>query len=86
MVFAEINSQKLDYLFSMLLRYEHHAENYKLTIVKQIIPFGLRIKNVLAIKPISKDFSNKCNLVLYNSEKRWKRKKLLKRLKFNFHV
>ena len=60
----------MDYLFSTLLRYEHHAENYKLTLVKQIIPFGLRIKKVPAIKPISKDFSHKWNLVLYDSEKR----------------
>ena len=29
MAFPEANSQKLDYLFSKLLGYEHHAENYK---------------------------------------------------------
>ena len=29
MAFPEANSQKLDYLFSKLLGYEHYAENYK---------------------------------------------------------
>ena len=41
MVFPEANSQKLDHLLSKLLRYEHHAEIYKLALDKQIIPFGL---------------------------------------------
>ena len=59
MVFPEANSQKLDYLFSKVLSYKHHAENYKLE--KQIISFGLRIKKLLAIKPISKHFSNQWN-------------------------
>ena len=58
MVFSEANSQKLDYVLSKLLRYEHHAEIYKLALDKQIIPFGLRIKKLHAIKPISEDFSN----------------------------
>ena len=70
MVFPEANSQKLDYLFSKLLRYENHAENYKLALEKKIIPFGLRIKKLPAIKPISEDFSNQWNSVLYDSEKR----------------
>ena len=70
MVFPEANSQKLDYLFSKLLRYEHHTENYKLTLEKQIIPFGLRIKKLPAIKPILEHFSNQWNSVLYDSEKR----------------
>ena len=68
-VFPEENSQKLDYLFSRLLGYEHHAENSKLSLVKQIIPFGLRIKELTAITPISGDFNNQCNSVVYDSEK-----------------
>ena len=39
MVFLEVNSQCLDWLFQKL-RYEHHVENYKLTLDQQIIPFG----------------------------------------------
>ena len=70
MVFPEPNSQKLDYLFSKLLRYGHHVENYKLALEKQIIPFGLKIKKLPAIKPISEDFCNQWNSVLYDSEKR----------------
>ena len=70
MVSPDANSHKLDYLFSKLLRYEHHAENYKLALQKQIIPFGLRIKKLPAIKPISEDFRNQWNSVLYGSEKR----------------
>ena len=58
MVFPEANSQKLDYLFSKLLRYEHHAINHELALEKQIIPFSLRIKRLTAIKPILEDFSN----------------------------
>ena len=61
MVFPEANSQKLDYLCSKVLSYKHHAENYKLALEKQIISFGLRIKKLLAIKPISKHFSNQWN-------------------------
>ena len=59
----------MDYLFSKLLRYEHQAENYKLALEKQIMPFGLRIKKLPAIKPISEDFSNQWNSVLHDSEK-----------------
>ena len=70
MVFPEANSQKLDYLFSKLLRYEHHAINHELALEKQIIPFSLRIKRLTAIKPILEDFSNQQNSVLYDSEKR----------------
>ena len=68
MVFPEANSKKLDYLFSKLLLYEDHAENDKLE--KQIIPFGLILKKLPAIKPISEDFSNQYNSVLYDNEKR----------------
>ena len=60
MVFPEINSQKLDYLFRKLLSYQPH----------NIITFGLRIKKLPTIKPISEDFSSQWNSVLYNSEKR----------------
>ena len=34
MVYPEANSQKWNYLFSKLLRHEHHAENYKLALKK----------------------------------------------------
>ena len=37
MVFPEASSQKFDYFFSKLLRYEQHAESYKLALDKQII-------------------------------------------------
>ena len=56
MVLPEVNSQSLDWLFQKLLRYEHHAENYKLALDQQIIPFGLRINKTPAIQPISEDF------------------------------
>ena len=84
MIFPEANSQKLDYLFSKLLRYEHHAINHKLPLEKQIIPFSLRIKKLTAIKPILEDFSNQWNSVFYGSEKRLvhccrKRKKVVEK-------
>ena len=68
--FQKQTHKKLDYLFRKLLRYEHQADNYKLALEKQIIPVGLRIKKLPAIKPISEDFSNQWNSVLYDSEKR----------------
>ena len=57
------------YIYIWLLRYEHHTENYKLALKKQIIPFGLRIKKLPAIKTISEDFRNQWNSVLYDREK-----------------
>ena len=68
--FQKQTHKKLDYLFRKLLRYEYQADNYKLALEKQIIPVGLRIKKLPAIKPISEDFSNQWNSVLYDSEKR----------------
>ena len=70
MVLPEVISQSLGRLFQKLLRYEHHAENYKLSLDQQIIPFGLRIKRAPAIQPISEDFNNQWNTILYDSEKR----------------
>ena len=67
--FQKQTHKKLDYLFRKLLRYEYQADNYKLALEKQIIPVGLRIKKLPAIKPISEDFSNQWNSVLYDSEK-----------------
>ena len=69
MVCPEVNLQKLDYLFKKLLLFEHDAENCKLASEKQIIPFGLRVKKLPAIKPISENFSSQQNSVLYDSEK-----------------
>lgn len=43
MVFAEVNSQKLGHLLSKLLRYDYLAENYKLALQKQAIPFGITL-------------------------------------------
>ena len=70
MVLPEVNSQSLDWLFQKLLRYEHHAENYKLALDQQIIPFGLRINKAPAIQPIFEHFNNQWNTILYDSEKR----------------
>ena len=56
-------------MFQKLLRYEHHAENYKLAIDQQIKPFGLRIIKAPIIQPIYEDFKNQYNTILYNSEK-----------------
>ena len=69
MVLPEVNSQSLDWLFQKLLRYEHHAENYKLALDQQIIPFGLRINKAPAIESLSEDFSNQWNTIIYDSEK-----------------
>ena len=57
MIFPKANSQ-LYYLFSKLLRYEHQTENSGLARDKEIIQFGLKIKKIPAIKPISEHFNN----------------------------
>ena len=69
MVLPEVNSKSLDWLCEKLLRYEHHAENYKLALDQHIILFGLRLNKAPAIQPISEDFNNEWNTILYNSEK-----------------
>ena len=58
MIFPKANSQKLYYLFSKLLRYEHQTENSGLARDKEMIQFGLKIKKLPAIKPISEHFNN----------------------------
>ena len=57
MIFPKANSQ-LYYLFSKLLRYEHQTENFGLARDKEMIQFGLKIKKLPAIKPISEHFNN----------------------------
>ena len=34
----------LDHLFQKSLRYQHHRENYKISLKEGIIPTGLKIK------------------------------------------
>ena len=58
------------YIFQKLLQYEHDAENCKLALDQQIIPFGLRINKVPAVQPISEDFNSKWNTILYHIEGR----------------
>ena len=52
------------------MQYEHHAENYKLALDQQIIPFGLRINKAPAIQTIFEHFNNQWNTILYGSETR----------------
>ena len=73
------------------MRYEHHPENYKLGLEKEIIPFGLRIKKLPAIKPISEDFNNQWNSVSYDGKNRLvqlflaKTQKIVEKTKIEFN-
>ena len=69
MVLSDGNSQ-LDYLFQKSLRYNHHRENYETSLRDGIIPPGLRIKKEPAFVPITDDFHNQWQSVLYDAEKR----------------
>ena len=69
MVLSDGNSQ-LDYLFQKSLRYNHHRENYQISIRDGIIPPGLQIKKEPAFVPVTDDFHRKWKSVLYDAEKR----------------
>lgn len=69
MVLSDGNSQ-LDYLFQKSLRYNHHRENYQISIRDGIIPPGLQIKKEPTFVPVTDDFHRKWKSVLYDAEKR----------------
>ena len=46
----------LNLLFQRTLRYEHHRENFRESLLNKITPVGLRIKNSPVIVPVNEDF------------------------------
>ena len=62
--------QYLKRTFEKKIRYEHHLENFKESIVQDITPFGLRIKKKPGIQFTSQEFIENWNLVLKKTERR----------------
>ena len=57
-----------DLLYQHALKYCHRAENYQQSILQDITPFGLRLKNRAAINPISPDFNSHRNGIFKGAE------------------
>ena len=67
MVFRD-GTEYLDRLLQKSYRYEHHLLNYQESKKSGLIPNGLRINKSPSIKPLSKDFNQRWNEILYNAE------------------
>ena len=59
-----------DLLYQHALKYCHRAENYQQSILQDITPFGLRLKNRAAINPISPDFNSHRNGIFKGAERK----------------
>ena len=66
MVYDGITS-KLEHLIQKSIRYQHHHLNYKGNLENVLIPNGLNIKKRPAIKPVSEDFLEKWNTILFTA-------------------
>ena len=55
-------------IYQRMLRYEHQHENYKNSLLNNITPYGLQLKNKAQIETMSDDFSVKWTNVLYKAE------------------
>ena len=65
-----MRNNQVDLLYQHALKYYHHAENYKQSILQDITPFGLRLKKKAAINPISPDFNIERNGILKDAERK----------------
>ena len=61
--------QSYQHIYNKKLRYEHHNENFKDSILHDKTPFGLRIKKNPGITVISSDSMNRWNLALKVAER-----------------
>ena len=65
-----MRNNQVDLLYQHALKYYHHAENYKQSILQDITPFGLRLKKKAAINPIFPDFNIEWNGILKDAERK----------------
>ena len=65
-----MHNNQVDLLYEHALKYYHHAENYKQSILQDITPFGLQLKKKAAINPISPDFNTEWNGILKDAERK----------------
>ena len=59
-----------DRIYQRMLRYEHHHENYKNSLLNNITPYGLQLKKKAQIETVSEDFSVKWTNVLYEAARK----------------
>ena len=64
-----MNIQYLRNLYNKKIRYDHHAENYKCSIIEDKSPYGFQINKKPGIQTISLDFLEKWNSVLRIAER-----------------
>ena len=64
-----INRQDLSNLYNKGIRYDHHAENYKRSIIEEKSPYGLQINKKPRIQIISLDVFEKLSSFLRNAER-----------------
>ena len=59
-----------DLLYQHAVKYYHRAENYQQSILQNITPFGLRLKNRAAINLVSPDFNSLRNGIFKGAERK----------------
>ena len=64
-----MNMQDLSNLYNKTIQYDHHAENYKYSIIKGKSPYCLQINKKPGIQTISLEFPEKWNSFLRNAER-----------------
>ena len=62
-------NSNLNLLFPRALRYEHHRENFRESLLNNITPLRLRIKKFPAIVPVNEFVHIKWHNILKNAEK-----------------
>ena len=68
MVLNDYNSH-LDHLFQKSLRYNHHKENYKISLEEVVTPIGLKLRKDPAFLPVTDGFQQKWDAILFNAER-----------------
>ena len=65
-----MNIQDLTNLYNKRIRYDHHAENYRRSMIVDETPYGLRINRKRGIQTASINFIEKWNQILKGAERK----------------
>ena len=65
-----MNIQDLTNLYNKRIRYDHHAENYRRSMIVDETPYGLRINRKRGIQTVSINFIEKWNQILKGTERK----------------
>ena len=68
MVLNDGNSY-LDHLFQKSLRYNHHKENYKISLEEGVTPTRMKLRKDPAFLSVTDGFQQKSDAILFNAEK-----------------